>query len=142
MKTVTISVDDDTHHRTRIRAAEMGTSLSALVRGLGRRARDLIADPSVLLAVSIVSIWEISVKWRVDRHPRPGSDYAGLLGEEDVGLLPVTPGHLQRLEQLPLHHRDPFDHLIIAQAQCEEAVILTSDQIFTAYDVRCLPAIA
>ena len=107
---------------------------------LGRRARALLADPDNQIVASIVSLWEITMKWRAGKYPSPGSSYAEPLREEQVELIEVSITHLDAVEQLDWHHRDPFDHLIIAQAKVEEAAILTSDRDMTLYGVRCFPA--
>ena len=53
-------------------------------------------------------------------------------------ILPITLAHVLALQNLPLHHKDPFDRLLIAQAGIEEAVLISSDAVFTKYDVRLL----
>lgn len=107
---------------------------------LGQRSRALIAGPASIPIVSIVSIWEITMKWRAGKYPNAGTTFMGFLAEESVDLLALEPKHLERLEGLPAHHKDPFDHLLIAQAQVEDAVIVTSDREFGEYGVRCFPA--
>jgi PIN domain nuclease of toxin-antitoxin system len=105
---------------------------------LGSRARALIADPQNQVMTSIVSIWEISLKWRVGKMHLLGSDVAEQLEEEGISILPLTPVHFKSLESLEFHHGDPFDHLILAQAQVEGAVVMTSDAIMQEYGVRCV----
>jgi PIN domain nuclease of toxin-antitoxin system len=105
---------------------------------LGPRARALIADPQNQVMTSIVSIWEISLKWRVGKMHLLGSDVAEQLEDEGILLLPLTPEHFKSLESLEFHHSDPFDHLILAQTQVEDAVLMTSDAIMKDYGVRCV----
>jgi PIN domain nuclease of toxin-antitoxin system len=107
---------------------------------LGRRARALLSDPSSIIFASLVSIWEITMKWRVGKLPAPGSTHAEFLTDEGATLLDITTAHFDALEALPQHHKDPFDHLLIAQAQVEGARILTSDREMTQYGVPCFPA--
>ena len=102
---------------------------------LGPAARDLIADPAHDVFVSVVSLWEIQVKARVGKLT---ADLAAILEEMEAQafeLLPIRPAHLLRLGGLPAHHRDPFDHLLIAQAMIEGAAIVTADRI-SGYGVQ------
>jgi PIN domain nuclease of toxin-antitoxin system len=105
---------------------------------LGQKGRQILANPTRGLFVSAVSLWEITIKWRVGKYPRPGSAYAAFLEAEDVNLLSVTPRHLAALERLEFHHRDPFDHLILAQARAEGLTLMTSDSEMARYGVPCV----
>ncbi len=106
---------------------------------LGPRARTLLANPANETLASLVSIWEITMKWRVGKHHLPGSSYVRFLAEEGVKVVSVTPDHVAAIEGLDFHHRDPFDHLILAQATVEGAAILTSDQEMKDYGVPYIP---
>lgn len=105
---------------------------------LGDKARQVLANPSVELLASVVSLWEITIKWRIGKHQLPGSAYDRFLQDEGIEVLGLTGGHLAALEKLGLHHRDPFDHLILAQATAEDAVLMTSDRVMAEYGVRCI----
>lgn len=105
---------------------------------LGQKGRAALADPAHGLFVSSVSLWEITIKWRIGKHGLPGSAYAAFLDEEGVNLLPVAPPHIEALERLEFHHRDPFDHLILAQAAVAGLTLMTSDQEMTRYGVPCI----
>ncbi len=107
---------------------------------LGASARRLIADPSNLVFGTVVSLWEITMKWRIGKFPRTGTEYGGYLAEEGCEILSVGADAIAALEKLELHHKDPFDHLILAQAQVEGAALITSDREMTRYGVRCFPA--
>ncbi|NJS13598.1 MAG: type II toxin-antitoxin system VapC family toxin [Sphingopyxis sp.] len=107
---------------------------------LGPKARATLADPANTVMATIVSIWEITMKWRVGKFPWPGSTYNDFLAAENIGLVRVESSHLEMLESLPYHHKDPFDHLILAQAKVESAAIITSDRELALYGVRCFPA--
>ena len=65
-------------------------------------------------------------------------DFETVLRAEEFGLLPVTYKHLHALESLPLHHRDPFDRLLIAQSVAENVPVVTNDRAFAFYDVKTL----
>lgn len=105
---------------------------------LGQRGRQVLANPAHGLFVSTVSLWEVTIKWRVGKHRLPGSAYAAFLEEEGVNLLTVMPSHIEAVERLEFHHRDPFDHLILAQAVVEGLTLMTSNQEMTRYGVPCV----
>lgn len=107
---------------------------------LGQKARALIADADHELMVSLASPWEISVKHRIGKMQESGAEVMAALDGQGVAVLDLKPGHLRVLEAMPLIHRDPFDHLIIAQALAERCVVITDDTQIPAYGVSCLPA--
>lgn len=105
---------------------------------LGRRARELIEDPVNDILISVASLWEMAVKLRVGKLH---ADLAAVMEEakrEGFVVLGITPAHLMALATLPMHHRDPFDHLLIAQAITENAVFLSEDNNASKYPVRTL----
>ena len=83
---------------------------------LGPKARALLANPANTILATVVSLWEITMKWRAGKYPLPGSAFAEFVETQNVELVGVSLDHLAALEKLPVHHKDPFDHLIIAQA--------------------------
>lgn len=89
------------------------------------------------LWVSPISFWEISVKRSIGKLDLSESTDQMWLSIENQGfsLLPIQLPHLIQLEELPFHHRDPFDRLLIAQAQTANLTILTQDGQFAKYDV-------
>jgi PIN domain nuclease of toxin-antitoxin system len=91
------------------------------------------------LLLSVVSPWEIMNKrlGRSDPGLPPELEEAEPDGFE---ILPVLARHLERYRKLPAHHRDPFDRMLIAQAQADGLVIVTADRAIRAYDVAVLPA--
>ncbi len=109
---------------------------------LGPQARNILANPANLIVASLVSIWEITMKWRSGKYPLSGAAYAQFVEDEGVDMIGILPGHVAAIEALDYHHKDPFDHLIIAQAKVEGAVIMTSDEAMRAYGVRCINALA
>lgn len=108
---------------------------------LGARDRALIEDPKVTVMVSIVSLWEITIKWRIGKLEYSGTSLLGSLSDLGISLLPVTSMHLIAIDPLTFHYRDPFDHLIIAQAKAEGAEIVTSDDDMPLYSVPCISAV-
>lgn len=97
----------------------------------------ILTDSTLDLYVSTASLWEISIKRSLGKlHLRHHTmAYAAELHRQAISMLPIEIAHLARLEQLPLHHRDPFDRLLIAQAQAEGLTILSRDAQFRAYEV-------
>jgi PIN domain nuclease of toxin-antitoxin system len=100
-------------------------------RRLGRAAREAIATADIVW-VSTVSAWEVSIKCALGRL-RLDEPFAVLLAADDFTELPVRLTHTTALDQLPAHHTDPFDRLLIAQATAERATIVTHDRAFEAY---------
>lgn len=107
---------------------------------LGSRARAVIADADNEILISIASPWEISVKHMVGKTADSGVAIMQAAADQGMTLLDLKPVHLGVLEAMPLHHRDPFDHVILAQALAEGAVIITDDAVFPRYGARCIPA--
>ncbi|MGH8985020.1 MAG: type II toxin-antitoxin system VapC family toxin [Acidimicrobiia bacterium] len=108
-------------------------------RELDEHVSARIADPSILVAVSAASVWEAAIKAALGKLsiPEPVGPAAIAEGFEP---LPIRFEHADRVGQLPSHHRDPFDRMLVAQAQVEGLTIVTRDPAFAAYDVavaRC-----
>jgi PIN domain nuclease of toxin-antitoxin system len=105
-------------------------------RSLGVRARELIGAATEL-AFSVVSFAEIGVKAAVGKLEVPGDLYEHVL-ETGVRVLGLSADHGLAVASLPLHHRDPFDRLLIAQARQEGLTLVTADPRIRAYDVAVL----
>ena len=105
---------------------------------LGPQARDLIAEPANDILVSVVSLWEIQVKARIGKLTADMQEIIDEIDAQAFKLLPIKMEHLLRLGTLPAHHRDPFDHLLIAQAITEAATVLSEDRHMPAYPVLLL----
>jgi len=99
------------------------------------KAQDLIADPANDILVSVVSLWEIVVKVRVGKLEADIRDIVAAINTQGFEALEIRPEHLEDLVRLPMHHRDPFDHLLIAQAIAEGLTLLSEDQHVSAYPV-------
>ncbi|MGC1372422.1 MAG: type II toxin-antitoxin system VapC family toxin [Candidatus Sulfotelmatobacter sp.] len=103
-------------------------------------ARDTFAG-SAGLSLSIASVWEILVKVQSGKLnlPRPVGPYVlRKLAENGIEVLTISIDHLLALERLPMHHRDPFDRMLIAQSVEEGWPIITSDPAFKQYPVRVI----
>jgi PIN domain nuclease of toxin-antitoxin system len=110
---------------------------------LSRRARRLLTDVDNDLLLSAASAWEIAIKAALGklRLPEPIPEYVtSRMAEAAVQGLAIEHAHALRVATLPGHHTDPFDRLLIAQAEIEDLAILTSDRQFSEYDVRVLQA--
>jgi PIN domain nuclease of toxin-antitoxin system len=108
------------------------------VHKINQLGRDLLADGKEDFYLSAVSSWEISIKASSGKLPLPGppaSFIPRLLAEQGITPLPILHQHALAVYNLPKHHTDPFDRLLIAQAQTEEMVVLTSDRVFRRYTV-------
>ena len=106
-----------------------------------REALGLVQNPENALFLSAASSWEIAIKYALGRLslPLPPWEYVpSRLHNSGVESLPVHHSHALHLATLTLHHKDPFDRLLIAQAQLEGCSILTSDRRLAAYEVRLL----
>jgi len=110
---------------------------------LSKRARMQVEENSQELYLSAASAWEIAIKYSIGKLPLPMS------AEEYVPSraaalrtvpLPIAQAHALHVATLPFHHHDPFDRLLIAQAQIEDLSIMTSDPKFAAYDVATIRA--
>lgn len=110
---------------------------------LGKQARSLILSDETLIWVSAASIWEMSIKaplGRLDRLPPFEDELRIELEQSDFRPLAITFDHARAVSKLPLHHRDPFDRMLIAQARCEDLTLVTADRAIAAYDVRTIDA--
>jgi len=110
-------------------------------RRLSRRARQAIADSDNAVVVSAASAWEIATKVRIGKLPGAIDVAAGIpgcLAHQQFLNLDITVLHAQRAGRLPGDHRDPFDRMLIAQAQIEDLPVVTNDQIFDKYGVTRL----
>jgi PIN domain nuclease of toxin-antitoxin system len=108
---------------------------------LSPAARNLMDDPLVAKLLSIASLWEIAIKVRL-RKLEFGIEFDALVGLiEDEGLatfLPITPAHVKHLQHLEMHHRDPFDRMLVAQALADNLTLVSADTSLDAYGVQRL----
>src|ERR671923_1455594 len=95
-------------------------------------------DPTNQLYLSVVSAWEIQIKRQINRLRLDVPLEQMIRGQEsanDLRILPVGLRHVYVLDELPLHHNDPFDRLLIAQAKAEQAWLVSGDNRFQLYPV-------
>lgn len=104
-------------------------------------ARKHLARAGNTVLVSSASAWEIATKFRIGKLPDAGdllADFGGYLVRERFEPLPISTDHAVRAGLLPGPHKDPFDRMLIAQAQAENVPILSNDSAFDTYSVRRL----
>jgi PIN domain nuclease of toxin-antitoxin system len=106
---------------------------------LSRTAREAIEAGENSVHVSVVSPWEISIKTSLGNLPAL-DDLEPRLADMSFELLPIALRHAKAIEDLPHHHGDPFDRMLIAQTQVENLVLVTSDRKMRHYDIALLPA--
>lgn len=105
--------------------------------------RDMFVDPASTLLLSAASSWEIAIKYALGKLPlpEPPHDYVpARMHRDGVDGLPVSHGHALHVATLPRHHGDPFDRLLVAQAQLEDVPLVTADPHIARYDVAVIPA--
>lgn len=107
-------------------------------RRLGRNARGLIEAPDNTVMVSVVSLWEIALKARLGKLRIGVGTLLDTVGGTDIAILDLKQSHLRSLAGLPViaGHRDPFDHLLIAQALAEDLTFVSDDGWVRRYPVR------
>ncbi len=110
---------------------------------LSRTSRAQLGNPVHECFLSAASVWEIAIKHALGRVQLPGEPVAYLrsrLAEGPIIALAIHYEHALRVATLPHHHRDPFDRMLVAQAQVEGCALMTADPAFRNYDVHILRA--
>ncbi|MDR0720327.1 MAG: type II toxin-antitoxin system VapC family toxin [Treponema sp.] len=104
---------------------------------LSDTAQRIIVDVSNSVYVSVVSAWELTIKISVGKLRFPGNTagFTRMAQDNNIIIVPIETTHLAVLEELPFHHRDPFDRLIAATAFAEKMTLITTDENIMRYDV-------
>jgi PIN domain nuclease of toxin-antitoxin system len=99
------------------------------------KARELIASPRTNVWISTASIWEIAIKYSLGRGDMPISGQTALryFSESGYRQLPIEAEHAVAIEDLPAHHSDPFDRILVAQALVEPMRLMTHDATVALY---------
>jgi PIN domain nuclease of toxin-antitoxin system len=108
---------------------------------LSTAAREVIEDPSATLYWSAASPWEVALKAsrRGLKLPAAPREFVRrVLDEEGILRLPIEDEHALQVLELPHHHRDPFDRMLVAQAQIEGLAMISSDEHMRSYEVEVL----
>jgi PIN domain nuclease of toxin-antitoxin system len=106
---------------------------------LADEARAAIADPDNIVGVSAATIWELAIKQAAGRLEFAG-DFREELETNRFDVLPIGLEHALAAARLPPHHNDPFDRMLVAQAQIERLTIVTRDRRIREYEVPVLAA--
>ncbi len=106
---------------------------------LSQQILNMCQDPENELLVSVASLWEIQIKLQLGKLElnKPLAELVS--GQQEINkidILDVKLEHILALAKLPPHHKDPFDRLLIAQTDIEEAILVSKDKIFTEYEVK------
>lgn len=110
---------------------------------LDESSRAIIANPDHLIIVSSATAWEIATKYRIGKLSKAKNlveNYEQVLSQAGFSELPVTAAHALRAGSLPIAHRDPFDRMLMAQAELEDLPILTYDSAFYTGLIQVIPA--
>jgi PIN domain nuclease of toxin-antitoxin system len=110
-------------------------------RRLPARVRALVGEPANEVLVSAASVWEITTKARLGKLPGAldvAADVPACIESQGFTPLPITAHHAQRAGTLPGPHRDPFDRMLIVQAQAEGVPIASNETVFEEYGVSRL----
>lgn len=102
-------------------------------------ARAALADPENDVAFSPVNIWEIEIKAKARKLVMPAEDTLVATRALRIRELLVSSDHAVVAGRLPLHHLDPFDRMLVAQALVEDLTLVTRDHVFAAYGIPVLP---
>ncbi|WP_437976146.1 type II toxin-antitoxin system VapC family toxin [Sorangium sp. So ce295] len=108
---------------------------------LRREVVDAVQDPGAQILISVASWWELAIKHAIGRLEGslpPEQLRTWWLGYPTVRELAIEAAHVWMATSYPLHHRDPFDRMLVAQAQLEDATLITSDDLLRAYQVPIL----
>ena len=108
---------------------------------LSQAAKNCLRDERNELYISIASAWEVAIKHslgKLTEFPGGVKLFLSEIYDCPIEIVGVLPEYIEKVEELPYIHRDPFDRLIIATAVCEDMTIVTSDDNIRKYDVKCV----
>lgn len=105
---------------------------------LSKSSHKILQDPANTFYVSIVSLWEIAIKLSIGKLSLGQSldDIINKLDQQNVIILPISIKAVKSVKDLPYHHRDPFDRILVAQAQVDDLIVMTNDKKFEEYGVK------
>jgi PIN domain nuclease of toxin-antitoxin system len=105
------------------------------LESISETAQEAIASAGDRVVISAVVVWEVAIKRHLGKLEAPGN-LLEQLEQAGVDLLPITARHADHVGRLPLHHRDPFDRLLIAQAEIEGLALVTADGELSRYGIK------
>lgn len=108
---------------------------------LGLAAREAIADEANTVSVSAASAMEVATKYRIGKLPDAAllaRDFEAIIASQGFAELPISVRHARLAGEMSIPHKDPFDRFLIAQAQAEDMVLVSNEQLFDAFAVKRL----
>ena len=108
---------------------------------LSRRAQEAIADDANSVAVSASSAMEVATKYRIGKLPDAAllaRDFEAIIADQGFDELPITVHHARLAGEMKIEHKDPFDRLLIAQAQAEDMVLVSNEALFDDFAINRL----
>lgn len=107
---------------------------------LSKKARQIIENQENVCFVSSATLWEIAIKVSIEKLEMNFSygDFMRLIWENGIEILDIKPEHCIKLLELPFHHKDPFDRLIIAQSIIEDMIVISRDNYFASYPMKVI----
>jgi len=105
---------------------------------LSSAAREALCDPANVVLVSSASLWECAIKASIGKLELP-EDFFDAIPELGYEVLPIRISHLHVYRTLPMHHRDPCDRILVAQAKAEALTLISRDPEIAKYDIEILP---
>ncbi len=106
---------------------------------LSTEAQAIISDQDNIICVSLISLWEISIKQNIGRLDIP-EEFFEVVSKGGFEMLSLTIPQIKQYQTLPLHHRDPFDRILIVQAQQQKLILITRDSEISKYDLEIVKA--
>lgn len=106
---------------------------------IGREAQRAFRTEVTQVVVSVVNLWEVAIKRRLGHLDAP-ENLPQVVADLGHQILDVGAEHAWHVRTLPLHHGDPFDRLLVAQAQIEDIPLITHDRVLERYDIRVIRA--
>lgn len=106
---------------------------------LSRRAREVIGDEANSIAVSAASAMEVATKFRIGKLPGAAllaQDFEAIVADQSFAELAITVRHARLAGELNIAHKDPFDRLLIAQAQAEDMTLVSNEALFDGFAVK------
>ncbi len=108
---------------------------------ISSHVQSLLQNPSSKMSLSTVSLWEMAIKYSIDKlalKEEPGPWLLEMAKEMGWTILDINAHHIFKVSQLPHHHNDPFDRLLVAQSQIEKIPLITPDKKFKKYDMKAI----
>jgi PIN domain nuclease of toxin-antitoxin system len=100
---------------------------------IGKKAKGAIGGGEEQIVISAVVLWEVAIKRRLGKLDAP-VDLLSHLEQTDIELLSISARHADRVGTLPMHHQDPFDRLLVAQADIDDLILVSGDAAMRRYD--------